>query len=398
MKDDLPTVPGFSWAGMHAGIKDAGKLDLALLVADTAVPTAAVFTRNVVRAAPVDISETRVRAGKARAIIVNSGNANACTGDQGHVDALSMTRAVAEALDEDEELVLVASTGVIGRPMPIDVIEAAVPMLVSSLRFDAMPSFSQAILTTDQGPKVAETSFLVGRKRVRMAAIAKGAGMIHPNMATTLAFVASDAEIKPAALRKILKRATDVSFNAITVDGDTSTNDSLFAMASGAADAGPLDGDEKALAKFEKALTEVLTDVSTMIVADGEGAEHVVRIEVIGTDNDKAARAIAQTMATSNLVKTAFFGRDPNWGRLLAAAGRSGVAFDPSKVELRIGDAVLLRKGQPVGGEAEAQAAKVMALPEYTVRFKVGTGPGRAHYRTSDLGHNYVTLNADYHT
>ena len=395
MNDAIAPVAGFRFAGVHAGIKTQGALDLGLLVAEGTVPAAGVFTRNRVRAAPVVLTEQRLRAhGTLRAVVVNSGNANACTGDRGMQDARAMSEAVAQALGEAPAQVAVASTGVIGVPLPADRIAEAVPTLVSSAAPSGSLDFARAILTTDRGPKFAQTRW--GDRGYRLVAVAKGAGMIHPDMATTLAFVATDAPVDSRWLQEALRAATDETFNAITVDGDTSTNDCILAMASGAA-GGPTIASGAAGEAFQAALGEVLGDVAQMIVADGEGAQHVAEIVVTGAPSATAARYVARTVATSQLVKTAMHGCDPNWGRILAAAGRAGVAFDPNEATVRIGDVVVFAGGRGVMDEAaEAAASRIMREERYTVGVDLGCGEGRARYWTCDLGHEYVRINADY--
>ncbi len=385
----FPRVPGFRFGGVHCGIKANDALDLGVIVADREVPTAGVFTRNRVRAAPVLLAAKRVRRRKhARAILVNSGNANACTGEPGVDAAERMTAAIAEQLDVPLAATLPASTGVIGVPLPVERIERAMPSLVQNLSTNS-EAFARAILTTDRGPKVCNAA--AGDHRV--AAFAKGAGMIHPDMATTLAFVCTDAPVDPDTLQRVLREATEQTFNRITVDGDTSTNDSIFLMASGTGR--PLKG--KKLRALEASVHAVLESVATQIVADGEGAEHVVRVHVEGAKTDKHAIALARTIATSQLVKTALHGCDPNWGRILGAAGRAGVPFDADHVQLWIGSVLVFENGQTTMTAAvEKRAAKVMKKPRYDVRLVLHKGKAEAHYDTCDLGHEYVRINADY--
>jgi glutamate N-acetyltransferase/amino-acid N-acetyltransferase len=392
-------VKGFRFSGVHAGIKPDGGLDLGLLVANEPAAAAAVFTRNRVRAAPVVISERRLKAGLCQAILVNSGNANACTGKEGQEAALALTRAAAGALGAATKLVVPASTGVIGVQLPRKTIEAAIPFLVSSLSAGGASLFSRAILTTDRGPKITEAEVKVGRTSCRVLGVAKGAGMIHPNMATTLAFVTTDAAIGQRALQRFLGRATEHTFNRASVDGDTSTNDSIYALASGAATARRIDERGATGKRFGAALEEVLESLAKMIVADGEGAEHLVRIEVEGARTDADAIQIARTIACSQLVKTAIHGCDPNWGRILAAAGRSGARFNPDHVSVRIGKVAIFREGRPtMTAKIEAKAAATMKHQEYVISVRVGKGRGLGHYWTCDLGHEYVRINADYRT
>jgi glutamate N-acetyltransferase/amino-acid N-acetyltransferase len=390
--ESVPGVAGFRFAGIAAGIKKNGNPDLGLVVADDGpVAAAAVLTKNRVRAAPVEITRERLAKSRGRisAILVNSGNANACTGAEGHAHALRACAAVASALDVDARAIVPASTGVIGAILPGDKIEAAAPALVRALAANGSADFARAIMTTDQWRKVAVARFEVGKKTVTVLGIAKGAGMIHPDMATTLGFVFTDAKASPAELRRTLKSATDATFNTISVDGDTSTNDTIVLAASGASGA----HDAK---KLERAVTDVLGALAESIVRDGEGAKHVVRIEVTGLPTDADARRAARTIATSPLVKTAIHGRDANWGRILAAAGRSGARFDPARAAIAIGGERIVERGMPVGKEAEARAAAVMAGPRYVVSVSLGRGRGKAHYLTCDLGPDYVAVNANY--
>lgn len=389
-----PKVKGFRFAGIAAGIKANGKPDLGLIVADEPVAAAGVYTRNRVRAAPVEIAEERTRKGKLRAVLVNSGNANACTGVPGRKAAERATAAVAKALGVSPSLVAPASTGVIGALLPADKIVDAVPRLLDAIGADKASDFARAIMTTDRWPKVAARTLKIGGTTATVLGVAKGAGMIHPDMATTLAFVVTDAGASPALLGKLLREATDVTFNAISVDGDTSTNDTILLLASGKA--GTVKAGSAEAKRLRAALEDVLGALGRSIVKDGEGAEHVVTFEVTGARSDADARKAAKTIATSPLVKTALHGRDANWGRILAAAGRSGAVFEPDVAEIRVGDVKIVHKGMPVGKEAEAKAAAIMAGLEYTVSVKLGRGPGRARYLTCDMGQSYIAVNASY--
>ena len=392
-------VKGFRFAGVHGGVKKGEALDLGLLFADEPAVAAGVFTKNRVRAAPVVISERRLRAGLCQAVLVNSGNANACTGKQGQQAALGLTRTAARVLRVPGSLVVPASTGVIGVQLPRENIEAAIPDLVEDLSEAGASRFACSILTTDRGPKVAQAEVKVGRSSCRLLGIAKGAGMIHPNMATTLAFVTTDAPVAPPTLAKILGQASELSFNRATVDGDTSTNDSIYALASGAASNRSIEEKSAAGRRFLGALTELLESLAKKIVADGEGAEHLVRVQVRGARTDADAVQIARTIAGSQLVKTALHGCDPNWGRILAAAGRSGARFNPDHVSVTIGQVSIFERGTPLmTSKNEAKAAATMKRKEYEISVEVGSGRGLGHYWTCDLGHEYVRINADYRT
>jgi glutamate N-acetyltransferase/amino-acid N-acetyltransferase len=339
----------------------------------------------------VTVAEERVQRGLARAVLVNAGCANACTGEPGHRATLETTRGVALALGAGEVEVLPASTGVIGAVLPAEKILKKTGELVERLSPDGVDDFALAICTTDRWPKIAEATLPNG---ARVLGIGKGAGMIHPDVgppqATMLVFLFTDAVVEKTALSQALFAAADRTFNAITVDGDTSTNDSVVALASGASGL-PASADE-----LRVALTEVCGSLARSMVRDGEGAEHVIEIKVTGLPNVEAARTIARTVATSLLVKTALFGRDANWGRLLAAAGRSGVRFDPGQARISIAGIEIVRDGLAIGGELEAEAQRRMTNEAYTVEFSLGSGPGTFSYYTSDLGHSYVDVNAGY--
>jgi len=392
-------VKGFRFAGVHGGIKADGGLDLGLVFANEPAVASAVFTRNRVRAAPVTISERRIAKGQCQAILANSGNANACTGKQGQQAALQLTRAVARSLRVTPAMVAPASTGVIGVQLPRARIEAAIPALVEDLSDAGAKRFARAIMTTDRTPKTAEAELQVGKTTCRILGIAKGAGMIHPNMATTLAFITTDAPLRRAALSRLLHQVTEQTFNRATVDGDTSTNDSIYALASGAATSRVVEEKTAAGRRFAGALAEVLESLAKAIVADGEGAEHLVRIEVHGARTDADAVQIARTIASSQLVKTALYGCDPNWGRILAAAGRSGARFNPDHISIEIEGIRIFEEGTPVMmAKTEAKVSRIMKRREYSISVRVGRGRGLGHYWTCDLGHEYVRINADYRT
>ncbi|MGF1469281.1 MAG: bifunctional glutamate N-acetyltransferase/amino-acid acetyltransferase ArgJ [Sandaracinaceae bacterium] len=390
-----PTVDGFRFAATACGVKPNGELDLGLLVADDAVATAGLFTRNRVKAAPVELSMQRVERGRAHAIVVNSGNANACTGKRGMEDAKVITSIVADELGVADDLVLMASTGPIGQMLPSEKIENALPGLIGELAPDRIAAFSRAIMTTDRWPKVASIKFPLGNKEeVTVLGIAKGAGMIHPDLATTLAFVVTDAPMHSSFLARALHTAVDQTFNLLTVDGCTSTNDSVFGMASGRVEAEPLRGADRDARRFIDAMVDVLGELGKRIVEDGEGARHVVRVEVTGAPSEEAARKVAGEIAKSLLVKSMVHGRSPNWGRLMAAAGTAGVAFDPNKVDIKFGRVTVVKKGLGQGPEAEEQARRVMAEPSYTIALKLGPGKAKAHYLFCDVGNDYLAINA----
>jgi glutamate N-acetyltransferase/amino-acid N-acetyltransferase len=391
------TAPlGFQAAGIHCGIKKPGLLDLALCVSDVSGPIAGVFTQNRVVAAPVLLDRHHLRSRRGRAIIVNSGNANACTGEQGLAAAKTMATAVAQQLSIPVHHVFVGSTGVIGRALPIDRITAAVPTLVAHLSIPGGDQAAQAILTTDLRPKTVAIQARVGGRVVTIGGMAKGSGMIHPNMATMLAYLTTDAAIAPAALQRALKSAVNQSFNCITVDGDTSTNDTVLCLANGLAKNRPIQQDTKPYRDFERLLTDAAQELALMICRDGEGVTKVVTIRVQGATTTAAAKRVADTIATSNLVKTALFGEDANWGRVMAAIGRSGVAIDPGKVTVRFDDIVMVQRGVGMGLEVEQKIAQVFKLKEFTVTVQLGQGHAHAHRWTTDLSYDYVRINASY--
>jgi glutamate N-acetyltransferase/amino-acid N-acetyltransferase len=377
---------------VRAGIRKK-RPDLGLIVAEEGASAAAVFTKSRFQAAPVVLSKSALKksGGRVKAVVVNAGCANAVTGKEG-LDAAKRVRArTAEMLRCGEDEIFMASTGVIGVVLPDRRVRESLPDAINRLSAGGVDALSHAILTTDVGPKVAQATFTLGGKRGRLVGVAKGAGMIHPNMATMLAFVMTDANIAPAALQKCLREAVDQSFNVISVDGDTSTNDCVLLLASGKlGNAGSAD-----LADFKRALDALCRNLAWMIVRDGEGATRVMEVEVTGARTDRDARLAAHAIATSPLVKTALHGGDPNWGRILAAVGRSGARFSVRRVSLTAGPIALVRDGQPVAYR-EKDAARVFARERVPLRVDLGGGSARAVVLSSDLGQDYVSLNADY--
>jgi glutamate N-acetyltransferase/amino-acid N-acetyltransferase len=386
-------VPGFRFGGVCAGIKASGALDLGVIVADRPVAAAAVFTQNQVVAAPVVLSRGHMAAGVGRAVVVNSGNANACTGSAGDAAAARTAATAADLLGCEASAIQVASTGVIGVPLPLDrLLDALGNAFADADRNQAgADRFGEAICTTDRFAKGA--SVRVGDAQISV--FAKGAGMIAPNMATLLVYAISDASVASADLQALWPRVIAASFNAIVVDGDTSTNDTavLFCGGSGAA----LQGAD--LAAFEAGLSTACQEAAVQVVADGEGARCVVEIRVRGGRDDGDARRVADAIVRSPLCKTAFHGADPNWGRLLAAAGRSGAIFDPRKSSLNLrcddADIGLFDAGLPLPFE-QADAVAIMKKNRFGFDLCLGTGPGSARVWTCDFGHNYITLNAEY--
>ncbi|PLX41156.1 MAG: ornithine acetyltransferase [Deltaproteobacteria bacterium] len=379
---------GFKFAAVEAGIKYSGRLDLGLILCEGAASVAATFTKNTIVAAPVTLSKERIKSGYTRGVLVNSGNANACNGEAGMTAAIKSSAKIAAELGIASEDLLVCSTGVIGLPLPAEKFEAAAPSLIAALCDDISP-FSRAIMTTDLVPKVASRSFKSGQETITVTGIAKGSGMIKPNMATMLAFIVTDAGLETEILRKSLVRAVELSFNRITVDGDTSTNDTAILMASGAG--GKLDD----VNSFDEALTEVLKELARMIVKDGEGATKVVDITVTGAKDEELAKRAAFTIAESPLVKTALYGEDPNWGRIAGALGRSG-AHDGGPFSILVGDVEIVAGGVGVGADAERRAHEIMTGDEFSITIKVGDGPGEATVTTCDFSEKYITINADY--
>jgi glutamate N-acetyltransferase / amino-acid N-acetyltransferase len=392
---------GFRFSATACGLKKTGALDLAMLSSDVPASAAAVFTQNLVVAAPVVVSKANLKAskGRMRAVIVNAGNANCATGAVGYAASVKTVEETARHLRCRPEEVAVCSTGVIGVPLPVEKILRALAGVTKNRRPSArsFAEFSLAICTTDTRPKTESASFKMGGKRIHMVGCSKGAGMIHPNMATTLAFVATDASISPSLLQKTLRDVTTRTFNAISIDGDTSTNDTLLVLANGAAGAPIIKAGSAALRAFAKALEEVCRSLALQIVADGEGAQRVIEIEVRGAKSENAARRIGQTIATSPLVKTAFAGGDPNWGRIFAAAGRAGVKFDPDRVDIHMAGIPVLRRGQPLDFNERAASNRLL---EKSVHIVVNLHAGRAmaRYWTCDFTAEYVRINASYRT
>ncbi len=392
-------INGFQFAAVKSGIRGKNRLDLGLIVCQQPTSAAAVFTTNLVQAAPVILGQQRIAGGQAQAVMVNSGVANACTGDEGMANARRCAALVASALDIDEDLVLVSSTGVIGEQLDMNGFVSHVPGLVASLRPEALMDVAQAIMTTDTVPKFAERTVTLGGHAVKLAGITKGAGMIMPNMATMLCFIMTDANIKPSVLQVMLGKAVEQSFNRITVDGDTSTNDTVIIMASGQAQNELLDEDGSPEAQlFAQALDELCRDLALQIVADGEGATKLVTIEVNGARNELEAEAAARTVANSALVKTAFFGADANWGRIMGALGRSGADFKQGNVSIYFDAQQIVANGQLLSVTAEDEASKVLAQKSFTLRIELGAGEAACEIYTCDLSIDYVKINADYRT
>ncbi len=400
--DQLPiseqySVPGFKAGAIAAGIRYQGRPDLALIISEVTATAAGVFTTNKVQAAPVLLSRSHLTYNSARAIVINSGIANACTGEVGLQRAQATARIAAEAIGCPIEEVLVASTGVIGMDLPIEPVASRLPKLVSTVHNNGWLDAARAIMTTDTVPKIHMAKGWLNDHPFTVLGIAKGAGMICPDMATLLSFVATDAAIIPEALQALVREETDRSFNRITVDGDTSTNDTLLVLANGRAANQPI----KNLASPEgeclrRALGEVLLNLAKRIVADGEGATKFVEIRVMGAPSRTAALRGARTVANSPLVKTALFGEDANWGRILAALGRAAVDFDPYRVQLFFNGVKLVENGLSLGEEAERKISEILRERSFSITIDLGQGEAEESVYTCDLSLDYVKINADY--
>jgi glutamate N-acetyltransferase / amino-acid N-acetyltransferase len=387
-------VAGFTVGAAMAGVKGGSpnRLDVALIVSDRTCAAAGVFTTNQVIAAPCVVTRRHLDQGRIRAIVINSGNANACTGEQGERDAFAMAKAAALRVGCDPYEVAVASTGVIGVPLPVGRVASAVKEM--KLESGAWPEVARAIMTTDTRPKLLGTTVELEAGAVHLRGVAKGAGMIHPNMATMLAFVVTDAEVEASALRHFVADTAERTFNAISVDGDTSTNDTLLVLANGASGVKPRGGE---MARFADALEGICETLARAIVADGEGVTRVFEVRVSGAVSDADAKRIARTITSSNLVKTAIHGADPNWGRILAAAGRSGASVDQTRATVRIADVVVFESGAPRSFEADA-VRRVFSQSEVAIGVELGLGSGSARAWGTDLSAEYVRINADYTT
>lgn len=389
-------VKGFRAAGIAAGLKKKGKKDLGLLFSQVPANVAGVFTRNRVKASPVLLDMERIKSGVSQAVIVNSGNANCCTGDQGMEDAKTMARLAASELGISEDLVLVASTGVIGEPLPINKIAIAVPDLVGSLKPEGISDLARAIMTTDTVPKKVSREGQLEGKTFTVTGVAKGAGMIRPDMATMLCFVCTDVEAESEVLKDTLAKAAERSFNRITIDGDTSTNDTVLVLANGLSGATIQNSAHKKI--FQKVLDEIFLDLAKRLVRDGEGVTKLVEVIVRGAASDTDARKIADAIAHSPLVKTAFFGEDANWGRILAAAGRADAAIDPDKIDVYFDDVQMVKAGMGCGKTIEAEATKVLKKSEFTLAVDLNMGHESYSMYTCDFSLDYVKINADYRT
>ena len=394
----ITAVPGILAGGVVAGIKPSGKKDLALIYSSTPARAAAVFTSNQVKGAPVLVSSEHVRGGQAQAIVASSGCANVCTGEQGIADAREMTRLVGDLLRIPAGHVLVAATGVIGIPLPMDKIRAALPNLVKSLSPQGGRAAAEAIMTTDTRPKEAAVRVEIGGRPVTIGGIAKGVAMLEPHLATMFCFVASDAALAHGALAPVLRRAVHRSFNRTTVDSDQSTSDTVAVLTNGLAENTPLETGSRGIRQFAQGLDAVMTKLARMLVADGEGATKLVTVAVRGAASGKDALHAARAVANSPLVKTAINGQDPNWGRIMMALGKSPARIDPGKVGIAFGDERLVERGMQKEGVRIERIREIMGLSEYEISIDLGLGRGEDRVWTCDLSEEYVRLNAKYTT
>jgi glutamate N-acetyltransferase/amino-acid N-acetyltransferase len=390
-------VPGFLANGIHAGIKQDSMKDLALIFSTVPAKVSALFTKNRIKAAPVLLDMERVKTGLAQAIVANSGNANAATGPAGYGDAVEMSKIASQRLHINDELVLVASTGVIGHRLPLDNIRVGMNELVEGLHQEGVRLAAEAIMTTDKYSKISCRKGFIGSKEITVCGIAKGAGMIEPHMATMLAFVITDADIDSRVLKTVFRGAADRSFNAITVDGCMSTNDTAIILANGVARNTRLTSSSVNTSLFKEMLCHVMSDLSLDMIRDGEGATKVIEIFVDEAKSVADAKRVAYAIANSNLVKTAFYGCDPNWGRILAAAGSTGVQFPLEGITLYIENIPVFARGCRTEGH-EKELTEIMTRKEIKVHLMLGMGNKAYRVYASDLSMEYIRINAHYHT
>jgi glutamate N-acetyltransferase/amino-acid N-acetyltransferase len=391
------TVPGFKFAGIACGIKKSKKKDLALIFSEHPATAAILFTTNRVKAAPVVVGSKRMKRGRLQAVVVNSGNANACTGARGIRDADAMCKEVGHRLRIDSKLVIPSSTGLIGVPLPMVRIKQGIAKAVSVLSPHSFAHAAAAILTTDRFAKIAATSCLLKGRRVVIAGMAKGAGMIAPNMATMLAYILTDAEVEPGALNAILRRSAEETFNRITVDGDMSTNDTVLFLANGVAGNSPVKQGSTEEGVLRQAAQRIMKELALKLVEDGEGTTKVVEIRVEGSRSLTEAKKVALAVANSKLVKTAFFGADPNFGRIMAAVGYAGVPLKPERVDVSFDRVKVVRKGVGINSKDQA-ASRVLRRTTFSVRIHLHQGKESVSVWTSDLGHQYIRINSAYRT
>ncbi len=396
LKSGITAPKGFLAAGIHSGIKHTEQLDMALVTSDIPGPIAGVFTKNTIPAAPVILGRSNLKKGVGQALIINSGNANAFTGTDGLVHAKEMAQLVAKQLNIPKHRVFVGSTGVIGVPLPMPLVRKGISALTSKLRKPGHRDAAQAIMTTDTRPKTIAVQQRIGRKLVTIGGMAKGSGMIHPDMATMLAYLTTDAVIDQKMLQKMLRTVADQTFNCISIDGETSTNDTVLCLANGMAGNSTIRHTDSSYEQFQRLLHEACHYLAMEICRDGEGATKTIEVKITEAASHKAARQFAHTLATSPLVKTAIFGADPNWGRIVAALGRSGYPVRPERIVISFNNVTIVKDGSGLGTRIEHQVKKIMQRPTFTVCISLGMGAGAATKWTTDLTYDYIKINASY--
>ena len=389
-------VNGFLFSGISAGIKKDGKRDLGLIYSEVPAQVAGVFTTNAVKAAPVLLGMERMQRGLCQALVINSGNANACTGDKGVRDARRVSLLAAKRLGIGEQLVFLSSTGVIGVPLPMNKIEVGIPKLIEDLSSDGWMRTVEAIMTTDTFPKVEVATCRIKGRSVKICGMVKGAGMIRPNMATMLSFLVTDANIKTSLLQQMLQRASEDSYNRITVDGETSTNDTVLLLANGKSAHPPLNRMDRQGEIFQSMLSAVCRKLAMSVVRDGEGATKFIEILIRGGQSKEDAKLAAYAIAHSPLVKTAFFGMDANWGRILCALGHSGIQMNPNRIDVLFDKIPIVKNGMGVGGQLEEKATEVIKNKSFKVTVHLHQGRGEFSVFTTDLSLDYVKINASY--
>lgn len=396
LRGGITSVNGFLASGISCGIKKDSKLDLAIIFSEKIATAAGLFTTNRFIAPPLILTRRNLRRGIGQAIIVNSGNANAATGSKGCSDAIEMAAVTAKELGIDSSLVFVASTGVIGAPLPMKRIRSGIPLAVKNLNRKGGTDAAGAIMTTDTFLKEASVREMIGGREVTVGGIAKGSGMIHPSLATMLAFIATDATIRAGLLKEVLQGASDISFNMISVDGETSTNDIVLCLANGMSGAREIKEGSKELEKFQSLLKYVCQTLAQMIVRDGEGATKFVTINVENARSFKDAKKVAMSIARSLLVKTAFFGEDANWGRFMASIGNSGAKVKEERIDIYYDGVQIVDAGTGAGRGADLMASRILKKKEFSVRVDLKCGDEKATVWTTDLSYDYVKINASY--
>ena len=389
-------VQGFLFSGISAGIKKDGKRDLGLIYSEVPARVAGLFTTNKVKAAPVQLDITRIKKGLCQAIVVNSGNANACTGSQGLRDAKRVSSLIAKQLGIDERLVFPSSTGVIGTPLPVEKIEGGIPELMNNLSAEGWMKTVEAMMTTDTFPKIEGATCRIKGKQVKLCGMIKGAGMIRPDLATMLSFLITDANIKASLLQQMLEKAAEVSYNRITIDGETSTNDTVLLLANGKAGHPILNRMDRDGEVFQSMLLKVCQNLAESVVKDGEGATKLIEILIQGARNKEDAKQAAYAIAHSPLVKTAFFGEDANWGRILCALGYSGVQINPNRIDLFFDKVPIVKNGIGVGSKLEEKASQILKKKSFKVIVDLHQGKSQFSVLTTDLSIDYVKINASY--